>query len=91
MSLSKNFLQVLIITTPGRKKLTVSLKQIFLYFSSFKREEDYGVEKMTKIKQGYWLQVLINSTFFATIAFLVSVLLYDNLVSSMLNCEGPLT
>ena len=50
MSLSKNLPQVLIITTPCRRKLTISPKQCFLYFSPTEREEDYGAEKMTKIK-----------------------------------------
>ena len=49
MSLSKNRPQVLIITTSGRRKVTISLKQRFLYFSSAEREEDYGAEKMAKI------------------------------------------
>ena len=41
--------------------------------------------------QGYWSQVLINSTIFATFTFLVSVLLCHNLDSSLLKCEGSLT
>ena len=40
----------LLITTPGRRKLPISLKQRFLYFSSAESGEDYGAEKMTKIK-----------------------------------------
>ena len=50
ISLSKNLRQDLIITTPRRRKLTISLKQYLLYFSSAEREEDYGAEKITKIK-----------------------------------------
>ena len=50
MSLSKNLPQVLTITTPGRRKLIISQKQAFLYFSSAESEEDYGAEKITKIK-----------------------------------------
>ena len=47
----KNIPQVFIITSClGRRKLTNSPKQQFLYFSSAEREEDYGAEKMTKIK-----------------------------------------
>ena len=34
MCLSKNLPHVLIITTPGRRKLPISPKQLFLYFSS---------------------------------------------------------
>ena len=57
-ALSKNPPQVLITTTyhyhyhsrPGRRKLTISPKKRFLQFSSTEREEDYGAEKMTKIK-----------------------------------------
>ena len=56
-----------------------------MYFSSAERE-DYGAENMTKIKL-----VRVNSTIFATIAVLVSVLLYFNLDSSMLKCEDSLT
>ena len=48
--ISKNVPQALIITTPGRRKLTISPKKRFLYFSSVEREEDYEAEKMTKIK-----------------------------------------
>ena len=57
----------------------------FLYFSSAERE-DYRAEEMTKIKLAR-----VNSTIFTTIAVLVSVLLYFNLDSSMLQCEGSLT
>ena len=40
--------------------------------------------------RGYWPQVLINFTIFATFTFLVSVLLCNNLALSMLKCEGSL-
>ena len=50
MSPSKNLSQVLIITTPGRRKFPNSPTQRFLYFFSAEREENYGAEKMTKIK-----------------------------------------
>ena len=40
---------------------------------------------------GYWSQVLINSTIFATITFLVPDFLCHSLDSSMLKCEGYLT
>ena len=40
--------------------------------------------------RGNWSQVL-NSTILATFRFLVSVLLWHNLDSSMLKCEGSLT
>ena len=43
-SLSKNFSQVLIITTASKRKLTISLKHFF-YFSSVEKEEEYGAEK----------------------------------------------
>ena len=58
MPLSKNVPQVTIITTPGRRKLTIPPKKRFLYFSSAEREEDYGAEKMTKIKLA---RVLVTS------------------------------
>ena len=41
--------------------------------------------------RGYWQQVLINSTIFATFTFFVSVLLCHDLDSSMLKCVGSLT
>ena len=72
----------------GRKLPIPPPKQRFLYFSSAERE-DYGAEKMNM--QWYWSQVLINSTIFATTAFLVSVMLCHNLDWSMLKCEGSLT
>ena len=50
MKFFSNLPQVLIITSPGKRKLTISPKQRFFYFSSAEREEDYGAEKMTKIK-----------------------------------------
>ena len=50
------------------------------------------LKKLPKLNlQGYWSQVLRNSTIFATFTFLVSVLLYHNLASSMPKCEGTLT
>ena len=58
MPLSKNLPPVIIITTAGRRKLTISSKQRFLYFSSAEKEEDYGAEKMTKIKL---VRVLVTS------------------------------
>ena len=58
ISLSKNLLHVLVITTPGRGKLTIFPKQRFLYFSSAEREEDYEAEEMTKIKHS---RVLVKS------------------------------
>ena len=50
------------------------------------------LKKLPKVNlRGYWSQVLINSTIFATFTFLVYVLLCNNLASSMLKCEGSLT
>ena len=49
-------------------------------FHPAERGEDYVAEKMEKLNlRGYWLQILINSTIFATSTFLVSVLLCHNL------------
>ena len=59
MSLSKNFPQFLIITSClGRRKVTISPKQRFLYFFLAEREEDYGVEKIATIKL---VRVLVTS------------------------------
>ena len=50
------------------------------------------LKNLPKLKlQGYWSQVLIYSTIFATFTFLVCVLLCNNLASSMLKCEVSLT
>ena len=50
------------------------------------------LKKLPKLNlRGYWSQVLINSTIFATLTFLGSVLLYRNLDSSMLKCENSFT
>ena len=46
--------------------------------------EDYGVQKIPKLNlRGYWSQVFINSTIFATFTFL-----YHNLASIMVKSEG---
>ena len=52
---SKTLPQILIITPPGRRKLSISLEQHFLkiyFFPSRKGMggEDYGIEKITKIE-----------------------------------------
>ena len=50
------------------------------------------LKKLTKLNlRGYWSQVLIKFTIFATFTLLVSVLLCHNLASSMLKREGFLT
>ena len=88
-SLSKNFPQVLITATPGRRKFPPN--NVFCIFPQ-QKGRIMELKKWTKVNlQGFWLQVLINSTIFGTITFLVSVLLYHNLDSSMLKCEGSLT
>ena len=52
-------------------------------FSQQKVRKIIEMKKWPKLNlQGYWWQVLINSTIFATIAFLVSVLFYHNLDSN---------
>ena len=58
---SNILLQVLITTTPGRRKLPTSREQRFLkiYFSPAERGKDYGVKKMTKIKP---LKTVITSS-----------------------------
>ena len=79
-------------------KLPIPPKQHFLkiyFFPSRKGEgwgEDNGVENLPKLNlRGYWSQVLISSTIFATFTLLASVLLCHNLASSMLKCEGSST
>ena len=77
---------------PGQEEVNHFPQTTFFVFSSAEREEDYGAEKMTKIKLIKGIDhILINSTIFATNAVLVSVLLYFNLDSSMLKCKGSLT
>ena len=51
------------------------------------------LKKLPKLnlRGGHWSQVLINSTIFAALTFLFSVLPCHNLVTSMLKCEGSLT
>ena len=88
LSPSKAFPQLFIITMPGRRKLSILPKQRFLkiYFSLVERREDYGAEKMTKIKLARELVTSFDKFHhFSTFTFLVSVLLY------MLKCEGSLT
>ena len=64
---------------------------VFYVFSQRKGRRIMELKKLPKLNlKGYWSQVLINSTSFATITFLVSVLMYHNLDSSMLKCEGSL-
>ena len=73
---NKNLPEVLIITTLGRIKLPNSPEQHFfekLFFPSRMRE-NYGAKKWPKLNlRGHWSQILINSTIFATIKFLISV------------------
>ena len=81
-------------SSPRQKEITNFPPLAFFenLFSPGKREKDYGAEKKTKIKlRGYWSQVLINSTISATFTFLVSVLLYHNLDSSMMKHKAFLT
>ena len=81
---------------PGRWELPIAPEQRFLKIFCPEQKRgwgDYGVEKITKLNkgQGYWSQVLINFTIFATFTFLFYILLCYNLASSMLKCEGSLT
>ena len=66
-----------------------------LFFPQQKWSEGRSIMELKKLPKlnlrGYWSQVLINSTMFATYTFLVAVLLCHNLASSMLKCEGSLT
>ena len=88
---------------PGRRKLPIPVEQRFLkiYFLPSRKGGRGGggdggiimeLQKLLKLNlRGYWSQVLINSTIFATFTFLISVSLCHNLASSMLKCEGSLT
>ena len=81
---------------PRQKEIIHSAWTAFsedLFFSQQKGEgEIMEMKKLLKLNpRGYWSQILINCTIFATFTFLVNVLLYHNLPSSMLKCEGPLT
>ena len=66
----------------GRRKLPTPPGQRFLkiyFFPSRKGGEDYGVEKVIKIKPTRnWSHILINSTIFATFTYLVTVLFCHN-------------
>ena len=61
----------------------------------FPQQKGWKIMELKKwpklILQGYRSQVLINSTIFAIFTFLMTVLLYHNLDSSMRKCEGSLT
>ena len=46
MSLTKNLPQVLIITTSGRRKLTIFPKQRFFYYSSAERKGDFKLARV---------------------------------------------
>ena len=81
---------------PSRKEITHSSWTVFsedLFFSQQKGgERIMELKKLPRLNlRGYWSQVLINSTIFATFALLVSVLVCHNLASSMQKCEGSLT
>ena len=96
-------LSPIFISSPqDRRKLPIPLKQRFLkiYFPQQKGGGEGGesggnyekTERMTKIKLvRYWSQGLVNFTNFTFFTFLVINLLYHNLYSSMLKCEGSLT
>ena len=90
---SKTFPQVFIITTPGRRKLRISPIQSVLkiYFSSADRGRIIELKIWSKLNlQGYWSQILINSTI-CNLSLLASVLLCHNLDLSKLKCKGSLT
>ena len=93
-ALSEILPQVIIIITPNRRKLSVSLKQRYLknYFSQTESGKDYGAEKMPKLKL---TKVLFTN--FNEIPPLLQhlrfwfVLLSHNLDSSLLKWKGSLT
>ena len=62
---------VFITTTPGRRKLPISAERFLkIYFSPTEKGKIVELKKMTKIKLvRVLLQILINSTIFATFNF----------------------
>ena len=78
---------------PGRRELPIPPKQRFLktFFSEEKGGRGWSSWKNYQNQQRYRSQVLINSTIFAIITFLVYALLCNNLASSVLKCDGSLT
>ena len=49
------------------------------------------LKKLPKLNlRGYWSYVLINSTIFSSFTFLISVLLCQNLASSIMKCDDSL-
>ena len=75
---------------PARRKLLISPEQHFLeiYFSHSRLWRIMELKKWPKLNlRGYWSQVLISCTIFATFTFFISVLLYHNLDWSMRKCE----
>ena len=65
MAQNKTLPQVFIITTTGRRKLLISPNQnvLKIYFSSAERGRTIELKIWPKLNlQGYWSQVLINST-----------------------------
>ena len=78
--------------------LNQKIKSVYFYSSPKQNSLQKGglgggrIMEVKKLNlQGYCSQALINSTIFTAFTFLVSVLLYHNLASSMLNCKGSLT
>ena len=78
VKLSRRFLSL----PPRQKEITHSSRTAFsedLFFPQQKGGEDYGVEKVIKIKPTRnWSHILINSTIFATFTYLVTVLFCHN-------------
>ena len=78
---------------PGRRELSIPPEQHFLkiFFLSIKTGRELFSWQNYQNWQGYWSQVLINSTISATFTFLVYVLLCNNLAANLVKCEGSLT
>ena len=82
---------------PNRRKSPIPAKQRFLKVYFFLSRKEWGrrimeLKKLPKLNlRESWSQVLINFPIFVTFTFLVSVLLGNNLASSMLKGEGTLT
>ena len=79
---------------PKQKEITHFTWTAFsenLFFPQQKTERIMKLKKWPKLNlRGYWSQVLITSTIFAVLTFLVAVLFCHNLDSSILKCEGSI-
>ena len=94
---SKTLIQVLIISPEEERNFPFLADNILWrsIFSLAERRESRMIMELKKLPKlnlgGYWSYVLINSTIFASFTLLISVLLCQNLASSILSCDDSLT